>query len=134
MIRLTTPRSPTTTGKIGRLRQMLHQELLNVHGPLADIEDAQAAVDAGRKQYDTDRPHQSLAMASRCLVRPHHPAMGRAGPRARAAWTASGSRPCLPRPATSPVPAARGTRRDSRASPARPAHSDPAGLRARGRS
>ena len=60
--RLTRPRSPTTTGKIERLHQTLQQELLNVHGPFASIEDAQAAVDTWRKQYNTDRPHQSLAM------------------------------------------------------------------------
>jgi hypothetical protein len=60
--RLTKPRSPTTTGKIERLHQTL-QELLNVHAPFASIEDAQAAVDAWRKQYNSDRPHQSLAMA-----------------------------------------------------------------------
>jgi transposase InsO family protein len=61
--RLTKPRSPTTTGKIERLHQTLQRELLNVHGPFASIEDAQAAVDAWRKEYNTDRPHQSLAMA-----------------------------------------------------------------------
>ena len=61
--RLTKPRSPTTTGKIERLHQTLQQELLNGHGPFASIEDAQAAVDAWRKQYNSDRPHQSLAMA-----------------------------------------------------------------------
>ena len=60
--RLTKPRSPTTTGKIERLHQTLQQELLNVHGPFADIEDAQAAVDTWRKEYNADRPHQSLAM------------------------------------------------------------------------
>jgi hypothetical protein len=61
--RLTKPRSPTTTGKIERLHQTLQQELLNVHAPFASIEDAQAAVDAWRKEYNTDRPHQSLSMA-----------------------------------------------------------------------
>ena len=61
--RLTKPRSPTTTGKIERLHQTLQLELLNVHGPFASIEDAQAAVDAWRKDYNTRRPHQSLAMA-----------------------------------------------------------------------
>jgi len=61
--RLTKPRSPTTTGKIERLHQTLQQELLNVHGPFASIEDAQAAVDAWRKEYNTTRPHQSLAMS-----------------------------------------------------------------------
>jgi hypothetical protein len=39
-------------------------ELLNVHGPFASVEDAQAAVDAWRKDYNTRRPHQSLNMAS----------------------------------------------------------------------
>ena len=61
--RLTKPRSPTTTGNIERLHQTLQQELLNVHAPFASIEDAQAAVDTWRKQYNTDRPHQSLSMA-----------------------------------------------------------------------
>jgi transposase InsO family protein len=60
--RLTKPRSPMT-GKIEPLHQTPQQELLNVHGPFASIEDAQAAVDAWRKQYNSDRPHQSLAMA-----------------------------------------------------------------------
>lgn len=34
-----------------------------MHAPFASIEDAQAAVDGWRKQYNTDRPHQSLSMA-----------------------------------------------------------------------
>jgi hypothetical protein len=34
-----------------------------VHGPFASIEDAQAAVDTWRKQYNAERPHHSLAMA-----------------------------------------------------------------------
>ncbi len=61
--RLTRPRSPTTTGKIERLHQTLQLELLNIHEPFASIEDAQAAVDAWRQEYNADRPHQSLAMA-----------------------------------------------------------------------
>jgi hypothetical protein len=61
--RLTKPRSPAPTGKIERLHQTLQLELLNVHGPFASIEDAQAAVDAWRKDCNTSRPHQSLAMA-----------------------------------------------------------------------
>ena len=61
--RLTKPRSPTTTGKIERLHQTLQLELLNVRGPFASVEDAQGAVDAWRKDYNTRRPHQSLAMA-----------------------------------------------------------------------
>src|SRR5580700_6143474 len=55
--RRTRPRSPTTTGKIERLHQTLQQELLNVHGPFASIEDAQVAVDTWRKQYNAERPH-----------------------------------------------------------------------------
>jgi transposase InsO family protein len=61
--RLTKPRSPTTTGKIERLHQTLQLELLNVHEPFATIEEAQAAVDAWRQEYNADRPHQSLGMA-----------------------------------------------------------------------
>ena len=61
--RLTKPRSPTTTGKIERLHKTLQQELLKVHVPFASIEEAQAAVDAWRQDYNTDRPHQSLGMA-----------------------------------------------------------------------
>jgi transposase InsO family protein len=61
--RLTKPGSPTTTGKIERLHQTLQLELLNVRGPFARMEDAQAAVDAWRKDYNTMRPHQSLNMA-----------------------------------------------------------------------
>jgi transposase InsO family protein len=61
--RLTKPRSPTTTGKIERLHQTLQRELLSVRGPFAGIEDAQAAVDSWRKEYNTCRPHQSLGMA-----------------------------------------------------------------------
>jgi Integrase core domain len=48
---------------VERLHQTLQRELLNVHGPFASIEALQAALDAWRQQYNTDRPHQSLAMA-----------------------------------------------------------------------
>jgi transposase InsO family protein len=61
--RLTRPASPTTTGKIERLHQSLQNELLNDHGPFKSIEDLQAALDAWRQEYNTDRPHQSLEMA-----------------------------------------------------------------------
>ena len=60
--RLTKPRSPTTTGKIERLHQTLQLELLNDHEPFTCIEDARAAVDAWRQDYNADRPHQSLGM------------------------------------------------------------------------
>ena len=61
--RLTRPRSPTTTGKIERLHQSLQDELLDVHGPFASLAALQAALDAWREEYNTDRPHQSLGMA-----------------------------------------------------------------------
>jgi transposase InsO family protein len=61
--RLTRPASPTTTGKVERLHQSLQNELLNDHGPFESIEALQAALDAWREEYNTDRPHQSLNMA-----------------------------------------------------------------------
>jgi hypothetical protein len=61
--RLTRPRSPTTTGKIERLHQSLQDELLDVHGPFESLAALQAALDAWRERYNTDRPHQSLDMA-----------------------------------------------------------------------
>ena len=61
--RLTRPASPTTTGKIERLHQSLQNELLNERGPFESIEALQAALDAWRQEYNTDRPHQSLGMA-----------------------------------------------------------------------
>ena len=61
--RLTRPRSPTTTGKIERLHQSLQLELLDVHGPFESLAALQAALDAWREEYNSDRPHQSLGMA-----------------------------------------------------------------------
>jgi len=61
--RRTRPRSPTTTGKIERLHQSLQLELLEVHGPFPSLAVLQAALDAWRQEYNTDRPHQSLGMA-----------------------------------------------------------------------
>jgi transposase InsO family protein len=61
--RLTKPRSPTTTGKIERLHQSLQGELLEVHGPFGSLAALQAALDAWREEYNSDRPHQSLDMA-----------------------------------------------------------------------
>jgi transposase InsO family protein len=61
--RLTKIHSPTTTGKIERLHQTLQDELLDVHGPFESIDALQAALDAWRAEYNTNRPHQSLGMA-----------------------------------------------------------------------
>jgi transposase InsO family protein len=60
--RLTAPSSPTTTGKIERFHQTLRRELLDRHGPFADLAAAQAAVDVWVVEYNTDRPHQALDM------------------------------------------------------------------------
>jgi transposase InsO family protein len=61
---LTGFRSPTTTGKIERWHQTLQLECLQEHGPLADLDEAQAVVDAFREEYNTRRPHQALDMAT----------------------------------------------------------------------
>lgn len=46
-----------------RWHQTLQLELLNDAGPFASVEDAQAAVDAWREEYNHRRLHQSLDMA-----------------------------------------------------------------------
>ncbi len=61
---LTKPYSPTTTGKVERWHQTLQTDFLDDAGPFATVETAQAAVDAWRQEYNTDRPHQSLDMAT----------------------------------------------------------------------
>jgi transposase InsO family protein len=60
---LTRPYSPTTTGKVERWHQTLQNELLNDAGPSASMEEAQAAVDEWRDEYNQRRPHQSLDMS-----------------------------------------------------------------------
>ena len=61
---LTKPYSPTTIGKVERWHQTLQTDFLNDAGPFATIAAAQAAVDAWRHEYNHDRPHQSLDMAT----------------------------------------------------------------------
>lgn len=61
--RNTKPRTPTTTGKVERFHQTLQRELLDDVEVWASPEEAQAAIDAFRHEYNTQRPHQSLAMA-----------------------------------------------------------------------
>jgi transposase InsO family protein len=86
--RLTRPASPTTTGKIERVHQSLQLELLDDHGPFESLPALQAALDAWRQDYNTDRPHQSLGMAFPLALRPG---------RARAAVAgASGAGPARP--------------------------------------
>ena len=61
--RLTAPRSPTTTGKIERFHRTLRMEFLS--GRLfASLASAQAELDAWVETYNTDRPHQTLKMAT----------------------------------------------------------------------
>lgn len=70
--RFTKVASPTTTGKIERLHLTM-REMLEEHGPFADIEEAQGAFDTWRSEYNELRPHQSLDMAapaSRFVPRP----------------------------------------------------------------
>jgi transposase InsO family protein len=100
--RLTKIHSPTTTGKIERLHQILQRELLDVCGPFESIAALQAALDAWRQQYNTDRPHQSLAMAfpaSRFT-----PASSPLELRIPAQLTASTGQPEPPPPAPGPLP------------------------------
>jgi transposase InsO family protein len=60
--RLTQPRSPTTTGKIERFHQTLRRELLDDARPFASLLEAQAAIDDWVRDYNADRPHQSLEL------------------------------------------------------------------------
>lgn len=58
---LTAPRSPTTTGKVERWHKTLRRELLDGR-VFADLDDAQAAVDAWVRHYNHERPHQGIGM------------------------------------------------------------------------
>ena len=61
--RLAAPRSPTTTGKIERFHQSLRKEFL-ADRTFATFEIAQKALDAWVHDYNTERPHQALEMAT----------------------------------------------------------------------
>jgi Integrase core domain/Mu transposase, C-terminal domain len=56
-------RSPTTTGKIERFHQSLRREFLD-GCTFASAEAAQAELDAWVTEYNTNRPHQALEMAT----------------------------------------------------------------------
>src|SRR4051794_28983194 len=58
--RLTQPRSPTTTGKIERFHLTLRRELLDDARPFTSLLEAQAALDEWVREYNAERPHQSL--------------------------------------------------------------------------
>jgi transposase InsO family protein len=61
--RLTAPASPTTTGKVERFHRTLRQEFLG--GQIfTSLATAQHALDEWVEDYNTNRPHQSLRMAT----------------------------------------------------------------------
>ncbi len=60
---LTAPRSPTTTGKIERWHKTLRREFLDGK-VFADLDDAQARLDAWVEHYNHDRPHQGIGMVA----------------------------------------------------------------------
>jgi transposase InsO family protein len=61
--RLTAPRSPTTTGKIERFHQTLRKEFL-ADRTFPSLAEAQAELDAWVADYNRNRPHQALEMAT----------------------------------------------------------------------
>jgi len=60
---LTQPRSPTTTGKIERWHYTLRREFVNER-EFSSLEDLQTQLDEWVKEYNTERPHQELGMAT----------------------------------------------------------------------
>jgi transposase InsO family protein len=60
---LTAPRSPTTTGKIERFHRTLRAEF-DTRQVFRTLRTAQQALDEWVGYYNTQRPHQSLAMAT----------------------------------------------------------------------
>jgi transposase InsO family protein len=61
--RLTAPRSPTTTGKIERFHRSLRREFLT--GKIfSSLEEAQRQLNEWVLDYNTNRPHQGIAMAT----------------------------------------------------------------------
>jgi transposase InsO family protein len=60
---LTAPRSPTTTGKVERWHKTLRREFLDGK-VFADLDDAQARIDAWVHEYNHDRPHQGIGMVA----------------------------------------------------------------------
>jgi integrase-like protein len=61
---LTQPRSPTTTGKIERFHRSLRAEFLSSAAPFTNLKTAQRARDEWVDDYNTNRPHQGLKMAT----------------------------------------------------------------------
>jgi transposase InsO family protein len=104
--RNTKPRTPTTTGKIERFHQTLQGDLLDHVEVWPDIETAQAAVDAFRAEYNTNRPHQALDMAFPAEVFIPRPADERLPPRLPTTLTPAAPVPCpAPPGVAAPEPA-----------------------------
>lgn len=61
---LTQPRSPTTTGKIERFHRSLRTEFLSSTAPFVTLNAAQQALDDWVDDYNNNRPHQALKMAT----------------------------------------------------------------------
>lgn len=61
---LTQPRSPTTTGKIERFHRSLRAEFLSNKSSFTNLKAAQQALDEWVEDYNTNRPHQALKMAT----------------------------------------------------------------------
>jgi len=61
---LTQPRSPTTTGKIERFHRSLRAEFLSSAAPFTNLKTAQRALDEWVDDYNNNRPHQALKMAT----------------------------------------------------------------------
>jgi transposase InsO family protein len=59
---LTAPRSPTTTGKVERWHKTLRREFLTGK-VFTSVDEAQAQLDSWVREYNFERPHQSLGMA-----------------------------------------------------------------------
>jgi hypothetical protein len=57
--RLTRPYSPTTTGKVERLHRTMRREFFELH-TFDTLEETQIALDNWVRDYNTQRPHQSL--------------------------------------------------------------------------
>jgi hypothetical protein len=57
--RLTAPYSPTTTGKVERLHRTMRREFFELH-TFDTLEETQIALDNWVRDYNTQRPHQSL--------------------------------------------------------------------------
>jgi transposase InsO family protein len=60
---LTAPRSPTTTGKIERFHRTMRPEF-DTRRVFSSLRTAQQALDEWVEDYNTQRPHQSLGMAT----------------------------------------------------------------------